>query len=176
MPPYRVGMAKASMGPLVYTSGNACGAVGRAGDHPLQWGRWFTPAETRDARPLLDAVVAASMGPLVYTSGNRTVGRCWGPGRCASMGPLVYTSGNLAEPAMARAAGFASMGPLVYTSGNMEHPEGWIGSIELQWGRWFTPAETHPSRRIPGEDRRFNGAAGLHQRKRGWRRPVASLA
>ena len=61
------------MGPLVYTSGNVLRMPpGRDPLPKLQWGRWFTPAETlRMARRLAGKTQDASMGPLVYTSGNR---------------------------------------------------------------------------------------------------------
>ena len=38
----------------------------------------------------------------------------------------------------------ASMGPLVYTSGNWLPGRLTIRIRALQWGRWFTPAETSP--------------------------------
>ena len=136
----------------------------------LQWGRWFTPAETMVARQAHDPDPRASMGPLVYTSGNRFKHSQAGVGCQASMGPLVYTSGNY-DQAKAR---LHRIGQLQWgrwftpaeTSTTDIRPY-WL-ELMLQWGRWFTPAETtqriHPSESCSIS---FNGAAGLHQRKRG---------
>ena len=110
----------------------------------------------------------ASMGPLVYTSGNRPysaltstahagfngaaglhqrklpcAGRwCRGPAR-ASMGPLVYTSGNSesARPALAANLGFNGAAGLHQRKPNPPD-ESRVAPGRLQWGRWFTPAET----------------------------------
>ena len=59
-----------------------------------------------------------------------------------SMGPLVYTSGNRFGPVRPIGPIPPSMGPLVYTSGNAEMRAVMIERQRLQWGRWFTPAET----------------------------------
>ena len=114
-------MTTASMGPLVYTSGNhEWGVTGECGRHKLQWGRWFTPAET--FRATSERVVA-----------------CWGFNGAAGLHqrkPEDPAGCRLAWPQ-------ASMGPLVYTSGNRKtcrSPKAPI--LSLQWGRWFTPAET----------------------------------
>ena len=58
------------------------------------------------------------------------------------MGPLVYTSGSVDGPFKGARGVLASMGPLVYTSGS--------------FGCLSTVRSCSP---------RFNGAAGLHQRK-----------
>ena len=112
------------------------------------------------------------MGPLVYTSGNSSGG---GPGNLSnrtfngaaglhqrklriinrdlarfalpSMGPLVYTSGNPDSDSSLALQTTPSMGPLVYTSGNAVYQDSG-GSLNVA----------------------FNGAAGLHQRKRAWHR------
>ena len=60
------------------------------------------------------------------------------------------------------------MGPLVYTSGNLTQVAFLDVGVPLQWGRWFTPAETEAYvHGLDGRRTRFNGAAGLHQRKQG---------
>ena len=141
---------RASMGPLVYTSGNLVrkeGGVelvsrfnGAAGLHqrkrgwrstsgggltPLQWGRWFTPAET-DVGPVVRwAIPGASMGPLVYTSGNPPA-----PAPLSPAPPRFNGAAGLHQRKRNTLRGFPS------------------GPIKLQWGRWFTPAETG----LVGED------------------------
>ena len=132
------------MGPLVYTSGNA------VDEHPV-------------VRPLV-----ASMGPLVYTSGNHCLeSSAVGRHRTASMGPLVYTSGNSAS----LASGSDRSGSFNGAAGL--HQRKLVGVAvdgvdvdPLQWGRWFTPAETPTATARNHNRASFNGAAGLHQRKR----------
>ena len=59
------------------------------------------------------------------------------------MGPLVYTSGNCTHAVGSAGSDNPSMGPLVYTSGNLAERIGVsVPEAILQWGRWFTPAET----------------------------------
>ena len=157
------------MGPLVYTSGNpegewayetkTGGFNGAAGLHQrkrwpsstawtpgavLQWGRWFTPAETWPA-----------CGP-----------GCRRPRFNGAAG--LHQRKLRQQEVKALGAREASMGPLVYTSGNLGVADGTVSEWErLQWGRWFTPAETYTTRFSWRLGSRFNGAAGLHQRKRG---------
>ena len=140
-----------SMGPLVYTSGNAENAVlDLRGSVALQWGRWFTPAETQGQPPL------PGNRPLTFNGAAGLHQR--------KQSRRLPVRSSFAPP---------SMGPLVYTSGNRDWLSGKPpGKNCLQWGRWFTPAETiacacWPTCRASA----FNGAAGLHQRKLG--RPAA---
>ena len=206
---------QASMGPLVYTSGNPCAHQAQVGATVLQWGRWFTPAETGYARRFRCIARRASMGPLVYTSGNDYVLVMPGFTASASMGPLVYTSGNptavassarpaasfngaaglhqrkletrflcpddkrrfngaaglhqrkLRRPAGARPAGIPLQWGRWFTPAETgKWPPLSCGQPPLQWGRWFTPAETSAISSVIFQARlRFNGAAGLHQRK-----------
>ena len=82
------------------------------------------------------------------------------------MGPLVYTSGSDGGLDALLVDRHASLGPLVYTSGSdifAARPR--LRHVLLQWGRWFTPAEAWKRGRVYQVKRRFNGAAGLHQRK-----------
>ena len=133
----------ASMGPLVYTSGNAATHVGQGPGGGLQWGRWFTPAETALEKVFSPGDAAASMGPLVYTSGNLVGSSTSTPPAPGFNGAAGLHQRKPKPPACLRAGRPASMGPLVYTSGNC--------GISSGTRRWRT---------------RFNGAAGLHQRKR----------
>ena len=73
-PLMHAGIRATSMGPLVYTSGNWVGAGVVADKQKLQWGRWFTPAETYSVSDFMPRYTTTSMGPLVYTSGNRSCG------------------------------------------------------------------------------------------------------
>ena len=131
------------MGPLVYTSGNAEERVRALLAEELQWGRWFTPAETGLALFAWVEASDASMGPLVYTSGNSI--RTEAP-------PTPSHSFN-------GAAGLHQRKPALPTRSRAP-------PMRLQWGRWFTPAETDPSPpQAPPRAASFNGAAGLHQRK-----------
>ena len=85
------------------------------------------------------------------------------------MGPLVYTSGNL-DTEQGRAVYSGSFNGAAGLHQRKPTPTGLVVTTPapLQWGRWFTPAET----RSAGSCRTrsstcFNGAAGLHQRKLG---------
>ena len=135
---------RASMGPLVYTSGNLAAFPPFCQTWTsLQWGRWFTPAETRGAAAAGHCVGGASMGPLVYTSGNHryrpAVGR---PEPCfnGAAGLHQRKLGDMGIDCLCRscfngAAGLHQRKPAVC-------PPRRTGGSRLQWGRWFTPAET----------------------------------
>ena len=132
----------------------------------LQWGRWFTPAETgkREHADCSDASFNGAAG-LHQRKHRRFI--------AAARTDVPLQWGRWFTPAETN---------LVFTATD--------GSPLLQWGRWFTPAETTPRRahllsvhsasmgplvytsgnhtcgseQIPNT-MCFNGAAGLHQRK-----------
>ena len=109
----------------------------------LQWGRWFTPAETALHHLAREPVDRPSMGPLVYTSGNHE--------------PVGGPAG--AEIPFNGAAGLHQRKP------KANHASATAPATRLQWGRWFTPAETGAILPLLRSGGAFNGAAGLHQRK-----------
>ena len=82
------------------------------------------------------------------------------------MGPLVYTSGNAVLIGGQHLEIRASMGPLVYTSGNWRTSSATASAA----ARFNGAAGLHQRKRIErhgggGGGASFNGAAGLHQRK-----------
>ena len=110
---------RASMGPLVYTSGNPSARSGRgSGCSRFNGAAGLHQRKPGGREDCGKGVECASMGPLVYTSGNLNFSPPEDRVSTASMGPLVYTSGNLLDSQAVHDAGRASMGPLVYTSGN----------------------------------------------------------
>ena len=162
--------ALASMGPPEFTGGNlgafhyhmtseslqwgrrnspaetgVGGTTVPAGSLALQWGRRNSPAETRSL-----AVSAASVAVTLQwgrrNSPAETRGREGRPGsrHPASMGPPEFTGGNDSVQDVSETV-----------------------ELVLQWGRRNSPAETR--RRVRTRiavRRRFNGAAGIHRRKR----------
>ena len=159
------------MGPLVYTSGSDARRRHGARARRLQWGRWFTPAEATRWLDMMLSPHVASMGPLVYTSGSAGLQAAgYWPAGCFNGAAGLHQR----KPVQARRSGRTAE--------------------ELQWGRWFTPAEAsgaagHPAQPVgasmgplvytsgssasrpptPPRSSGFNGAAGLHQRKPGHR-------
>ena len=186
------GVGRASMGPLVYTSGSFRDIVENRDElEVLQWGRWFTPAEAFPDTEITRRALEASMGPLVYTSGSWVGGNelsarqklQWG--RWFTPAEAETVTPNRAGPhsCFNGAAGLHQRKPLAKSSGQVAYSP-------LQWGRWFTPAEARHDGVCPhfwptasmgplvytsgsrppcsgpcGGCSSFNGAAGLHQRK-----------
>ena len=170
------------------------GTLGDVAPEPgLQWGRRNSPAETPAGAVGERGVRLASMGPPEFTGGNDDVpvGATvavtelqWGRRNSPAETP-GYGGGPQGRPAgFNGAAGIhrrkrvgagadrrhphASMGPPEFTGGNFEQ-ERLQASLDalLQWGRRNSPAETSPDDRSDaGAGRCFNGAAGIHRRKR----------
>ena len=160
----------------------------------LQWGRRNSPAETIQPRQEAGAAPQASMGPPEFTGGNLdddamvflwTTQLQWGrrnspaetpaPARkliivvdCFNGAAGIHRRKRRRPHRLPREGQHASMGPPEFTGGNfIARFTILTRSIGLQWGRRNSPAETMARLLLSATNARcFNGAAGIHRRKR----------